>query len=464
MGKIVDGIYYGSNDKPAHRGIVEIDGDFYYAEKNGVIVKDRDKIVHREMTNGLVPNGTYYFDKDGKLAKDSYVKPNKTKKKRKYGILKSLEKKRVKTIFRFASAAIVLLIFIILANHPSILDFSRNIGTKTTESESKNYIVAPKINGTVYLCSSVMQQYYSGEITLEQAINLDLNPYEPLVIEYEIPEGYSGSITVSEENSYSNGQKYEFDYKNNSLTINNLKTGANYYYFTEIKGADGNTESSKGTFKTADTNRFISISGLYNTRDIGGYNTSYGKKVKQGLLIRGTEIDGLVESSYFLSDKEDVKQFSFVCDLDLRSSSIINTNYKSRLGDNVAHKFYNSPMYGGVFSNGSEPVLKQIFTDLADKNNYPMYLHCTYGADRTGTIVFLLQGLLGVSEEDMKTEYKLTGFFSKDYVIGTNLNGIYGGIEGVTGNTINEKIENYLVGTVGITAEQVQSIRNIFLG
>lgn len=463
MGKIVDGIYYGSNNMPAHRGIVEIDGDFYYAEKGGVIVKDRDKIVHREMANGLVPNGTYYFDNDGKLVKDSYVKPNKTKKKSKYRILKLLEEKRVRIIIRFASAAMVLIIFAVLANYPSLLDFSKNSGANTTQSESKKSIVFPTIKGTVYLCSNIMQRYYKGDISLEQAVNLDSNPYSPLVCEYELPEGYKGTITVSENKNYSNGQKFEFDYKNENLTIDNLKTGTKYYYFTEIRDSDGNSQTLDGTFKTAKTNRFINISGLYNTRDIGGYDTLYGKKLKQGLLIRGTEIDGLVESKYFLNDKEDIKPFGFVCDLDLRSSTVININYKSRLGDNVSHKFYDSPMYGGIFSNGSVPILKQIFTDLADKNNYPMYLHCTYGADRTGTIVFLLQGILGVSEEDMKTEYKLTGFFSKDYVLGTNLNGIYGGIEGVAGNTINEKIENYLLKAVGITNEQIESLRDIFL-
>lgn len=460
MGKIVDGIYYGSDNMPAHRGIVKLDGNFYYAEKDGIIVKDRDKIVHREMAHNLVPSGTYYFDEEGKLVPDSYVKPNKRKKRI---ITRLRANKRIKHISSAIATILVLVFVVILATNPNIFNFNRNNQNNLGSSNDNSGIVLPNFNEDVYLCSGVMQKFYEGEITLEQAVKLISNPYSPFVFEYKLPDNYRGLLTLSEDKEYSNPQKYVLNFESTTLTIDNLKTDKQYFYSVEITDSDDNVTTSDGTFKTADTNRFISIPGLYNTRDIGGYNTLYGKKTKQGLLIRGTEIDGLVENKYFLKDKEDVRQFNFVCDLDLRSNTIINANYKSRLGDDVTHKFYDSPMYGGIFANESAPLLKEIFTDLADKNNYPMYLHCTYGADRTGTIIFLLQGLLGVSEEDMKNEYKLTGFFSHPYAQGTNLNGIYGGIEGVKGNTVNEKIENYFVESIGITKAQIQTIRDIFL-
>lgn len=74
MGKIVDGIYYGSDGKPAHRGIVEVGGKIYYAGKDGVIVKDREKVIHHGMAHGLVGHGTYYFDSDGVIDLSSFVK------------------------------------------------------------------------------------------------------------------------------------------------------------------------------------------------------------------------------------------------------------------------------------------------------------------------------------------------------------------------------------------------------
>ena len=40
----------------------------------------------------------------------------------------------------------------------------------------------------------------------------------------------------------------------------------------------------------------------------------------------------------------------------------------------------------------------------------PVYFHCIYGADRTGTLAFLLESLLGVGENELAKDYELTSF------------------------------------------------------
>ncbi len=263
--------------------------------------------------------------------------------------------------------------------------------------------------------------------------------------------------------------QYTLDPDKTVLTIDNLFPGTTYYYRVtarevslEDDSESGESNTYCGQFTTADTDRFVNIPNLENTRDIGGYVTADGRTTKYGMIIRGSELDGLVESDYFLTDREAAEPFGFVCDLDLRNDSIFTGSYQSMLGEKVSHKFHSAPSYGGIFDDASFSSLREIFNDMANPDNYPMYMHCTYGADRTGTIVFMLQGILGVSEEDMVKEYALTGF-SRKSITTDGVNPIFGGLEGTGGDTINEKIVNYLVDVVGVPTEDIESIREILL-
>ena len=56
------------------------------------------------------------------------------------------------------------------------------------------------------------------------------------------------------------------------------------------------------------------------------------------------------------------------------------------------------------------PAIKQAMELLADENNYPIYFHCSAGADRTGTFAYLVNGLLGVPYEDLVKDFEITSF------------------------------------------------------
>jgi protein tyrosine/serine phosphatase len=84
-------------------------------------------------------------------------------------------------------------------------------------------------------------------------------------------------------------------------------------------------------------------------------------------------------------------------------------------------------------------------------------LHCTYGCDRTGTVCYLLEALLGVSRGDCLRDYGLSNLRPE------NIQAVENGLANYEGDTLKEQAESYLL-SCGVSEYQINSIRNIFLG
>ena len=370
---------------------------------------------------------------------------------------KSVEKRKSKHFLK-RMLAVVLIATILLMSACNGKAVDENSGINTLV-EVDDGVALPQFEQEVLLCSEQAKQVYDGELKIAKAVATG-TPYRPFVFEYRL-EHASGTLRLSEDSAFADAQEYTLDREKTSVTIDNLKTGTTYYYQVEVSG-----KQYTGTFRTASSNRFISIPGVENLRDIGGYKTLDGKTIKQGLLIRGCELDGIKNEEYFVDDQyiSSVQEtFGFVYDLDLRSPEIIEGDYQSRLGAEVGHKFYDAPTYAQIFRSEYLNSMREIFADLADPDKYPMYLHCTWGRDRTGTVVLLLQGLLNVSEEDMMLEYRLTGYVTPSVATNNKMDIVFMQLKHYEGDTLQEKIINYLTTTVGVTQEEIASIQAIFL-
>ena len=183
--------------------------------------------------------------------------------------------------------------------------------------------------------------------------------------------------------------------------------GATYYY----EATDGSGElSERGTIKTEDFPiRIIKASGGRNVRDEGGWTTESGNKVKYGLLYRGAQLNGYKNGAKLT--EEGIKTFrdalGIKTELDLRGTNDSAGQTECYFGSDRNYRMISISQYDRALS-GSKNQIKEIFDLLADESNYPVYFHCNAGADRTGTIAFLLNGLLGVSERDITKDFELT--------------------------------------------------------
>lgn len=458
-------LLYYENDALKHAGVIKWEGAIYYINSKGSAVKGQ-YIVHREMTNGILKRGTYTFGDDYKLVKGSYIAPKKKskilRKKTKSvhpqvpareRVVAWFKKKRNIAVIGCLALFVVFLVFISNSEvgHASVLP------EVTTPCEQGIKLTLPTFDEDVLLCSLEAKKEYDGEMLLSEAIQSG-DPYRPFYFEYNL-EGATGHLFVGEQEDLSDAREYELTESDKYICIDNLKADTTYYYLAKVDG-----QEYLGSFHTAKSNRFVSIPGLRNTRDIGGYVTQDGKKIKQGLLIRGTELDGLVNASYYIPDDEleNVQDtFGFVYDMDLRQPWVYGGQYISRLG--TPHAFYEAPQYGEIFNPAYYESLRQIFGDLADSKKYPMYLHCTWGQDRTGTIVFLLQGILNVSEADMIREYRLTGYVNSEIASNNKMDVVINGLAPYAGDTLQERIVNFLITDVGVAESDVEAIRTIFL-
>lgn len=458
-----DELRYYKSDKLYHAGVVEQDGAFYYINSRGRAVKG-SYVIHGEMTNDLVKKGTYTFGDDYKMIEGSYIAPKKSKKKKS----KSKNKKKrarqpwyqSKTAKRILVGFVLLAIIIVIAVLMDRGQGDGEPGDKTnTNVNTEVRVNLPVFDQEVLLSSPAAKQLYDGEITAEAAVETG-DPYRAMSFNYRL-EGASGVLFLSANADLSGAAEYVLAENNSKILIHNLKPASEYFYKVSVAGQD-----YYGSFKTAPSTRFVYMQGAVNTRDIGGYTTLDGKTIKQGMLIRGSEIDGLVETHYYIP-ADHIRQvqstFGFVYDMDLRNPGIYRGEYTSRLGENVGHKFYSAPQYGQIFSDAYLPSIRSIFADLADPSNYPMYLHCTYGADRTGTMIFLLQGVLNMSQEEMIREYQRTGFQTDTFGASEHMNIIIDGLQKYDGDTLQEKIVTYLTEVIEIPQEQLDAIRSILL-
>ena len=175
--------------------------------------------------------------------------------------------------------------------------------------------------------------------------------------------------------------------------------------------------------------RFVHLGGVPNMRDFGGLRTLDGRSFKKGLLYRSAGLNnnapyrlvtndvGKTEREYYGKGGERLlpgareyatKTLGIKTDLDLRGPGECKGMTGSPLGPEVKWIRVTFHGYASLFRKGGKEAFRQAFAALLDESNYPLVFHCIAGADRTGTLAYVVEALCGVSDDDMLFDWELT--------------------------------------------------------
>ena len=289
--------------------------------------------------------------------------------------------------------------------------------------------------------------------------------------------------------------------ENSPIAITNISSGKmtivtndpsqRYYYLMVF--------NNKYRVKVAARN--VNIPGIQNFRDLGGYKSSEtGKVTRWGMLYRSAQIDSIP----FCSRRE-LKNIGIRTIIDMRSEeerhnypqlhddafnivhiSIPTGNMESILQKIQEEKIKTDTVYRLVEEMNRKLVsdytkeFKELFTILLDRNNYPAVIHCTSGKGRTGIASALVLAALGVNEEVIMEDYRLSNDYfnipkASKYAYKLPINSqeaittIYSAKEDFL-NAAKEQIEAeygsvqaYLKKGLGLSAEEIEQLRSILL-
>ena len=305
-----------------------------------------------------------------------------------------------------------------------------------------------------------MKEYTTDNITPYG--NGKYNNYAPA----EVTFSWEGSDTeyvlqLSALPDFAEAESYRVS--GNSVKLTTLYRGTTYYW--KVTGKSG-AASGVRRFTTADELRTISIDGVSNTRDIGGYMTEDGMRcIKQGYIYRGASPVNITEQG--LSDLMDTYGVTTALDLTGGSATIWDPPETLKQYEYYIlwYDMMFRPEYASTAINNNLRDVLRLFTD---ESNFPIYYNCSLGRDRTATLTYLLLCVCGVSEEDIDTDFALSylsdkGDAGNDSTIESLFNALgrlktkmleYGDADA----SMSEHVKSFML-YLGLTEEEIEAIK-----
>jgi protein-tyrosine phosphatase len=170
--------------------------------------------------------------------------------------------------------------------------------------------------------------------------------------------------------------------------------------------------------------RLVPLDGPANFRDLGGYETDHGRRVRSGRVFRS-------DSLSFMSE-DDVRHVTEVLGLrtviDLRAGKEVEQFSHGPL-ESLPVTVWHMPIVdetrrdASAWSSSEVVALDDLYLMMLERfgdrfvavleiiaagDTQPVVFHCAAGKDRTGLVAMLLLGILGVDPEIIAADYAVT--------------------------------------------------------
>ena len=170
----------------------------------------------------------------------------------------------------------------------------------------------------------------------------------------------------------------------------------------------------------AEMAHLIELDGCLNFRDLGGYPTTDGRRLRRGRLYRSDALHHMSETDVrVVRDELGVRDV-----IDLRSSAEIALDGRGPLAV-APFTYHHLPLFNeeanGAGGRIPEDLGEQYFLllqvarepisrilEIFARAKGAALFHCAAGKDRTGVISAVVLGLLGVAESDIVEDYVFT--------------------------------------------------------
>lgn len=185
------------------------------------------------------------------------------------------------------------------------------------------------------------------------------------------------------------------------------------------------------------------LAGQPNFRDLGGYETVDGRRVKSGEIYRSGELSHITDEDVAaLEELEIRKVVNFLLPEEIEKNGAdrlpdgVREDLRPIAGDQAAKQtmMVTSAIKSGEFKKVPPEInpafhrllvdegkseYAALLRDAAKPENRPLVYHCSHGVHRTGTATAILLSALGVPWETIREEYLLTNEYRREEVDAT---------------------------------------------